>query len=38
LSRKWLDEVGVPHCPKHGAMVAELPADTDEDGEGEDAE
>ena len=21
VSRKWLDEVGEPHCPKHGAMT-----------------
>jgi hypothetical protein len=24
LSQKWLDEVGSPHCPKHGAMQVEV--------------
>lgn len=24
---KWVDEVGPPHCPKHGAMVLETRAD-----------
>lgn len=23
LSRKWLDEVGPPHCPAHGAMAVD---------------
>jgi hypothetical protein len=36
-TRKWLDEVGVPHCPRDGEMNAELPADDsgdpDDDGE-----
>lgn len=27
-TRKWLEEVGAPHCPKHGAMFFE-PPDTD---------
>lgn len=29
-SKKWLDEVGVAHCPKHGEMVVDKPDDTDE--------
>lgn len=29
-TRKWLEEVGAPHCPKHGAMFTE-PPDTDAD-------
>lgn len=28
-TRKWLEEVGAPHCPKHGAMEFEIPADLD---------
>jgi hypothetical protein len=28
-TKKWLDDVGAPHCPKHGEMSVELP---DEDG------
>ncbi len=23
LARKWLDEIGAPHCPKHGKMTVE---------------
>lgn len=34
-SRKWLDEVGAAHCPKHGVMEFELPAGDDDGGEGE---
>lgn len=34
-SRKWLDEVGAPHCPKHGEMAVEMP---DEGDGGEDSE
>ena len=34
-ARKWIIEVGAPHCPKHGAMGFEMPEDerdeTDED-------
>ena len=35
-SKKWLDDVGAPHCPKHGEMVVELPDEGDDDGETED--
>jgi len=24
-TKKWLDDVGAPHCPKHGEMKVELP-------------
>lgn len=38
-ARKWIVEVGPPHCPQHGAMIAELDADDgeeiEEQGEGE---
>lgn len=34
-TKKWLDKVGAPHCPKHGAMTPELP---EEDGDGESGE
>lgn len=34
-SRKWLDEVGPCHCPKHGPMSFEIPEPADDD-EGED--
>lgn len=34
-SKKWLDEVGAPHCPKHGEMHYDPPAD---DGGGEEEE
>lgn len=27
LTKKWIEEVGWPHCPKHGAMHGELPTD-----------
>jgi hypothetical protein len=34
ITRKWLDEVGAPHCPLHGEMnVAEPEAKGDEDNE-----
>lgn len=33
-TRKWLDEVGAPHCPKHGAMHFD-PAETEDDGDNE---
>jgi hypothetical protein len=33
VARKWLEEVGAPHCPAHGEMTAEIPED--EEGEGE---
>lgn len=29
-SRKWLDEVGVAHCPKHGEMVVDKAAGKNE--------
>lgn len=32
LARKWLDEVGAPHCPLHGEMSCDTP-----EGEGEQA-
>jgi hypothetical protein len=32
VARKWIDEKGAPHCPEHGAMIAEFP----DDDEGED--
>lgn len=37
-SKKWLDEVGAPHCPKHGAMHYDPPADDGggDENEGED--
>lgn len=31
LSQKWLDEVGSPHCPKHGAMNVEVKPDEPEE-------
>lgn len=35
-SRKWLDEVGIAHCPKHGEMSVDLPAAKgDDEGDGE---
>ncbi len=34
-SRKWIDDVGVPHCPKHGKMECDYIPPT-EAGEGED--
>jgi hypothetical protein len=30
-TRKWIDDVGPPHCPKHGAMFAKLPDEEEED-------
>lgn len=27
-AREWLDEIGPPHCPQHGAMTAEGVAET----------
>jgi hypothetical protein len=35
LAAKWLRDVGPPHCPKHGAMTAELPPDDDASNEAE---
>ncbi len=32
VTKKWLDEVGAPHCPIHGEMSVDKPADVDEDG------
>ncbi len=32
LARKWIEDVGAPHCPDHGAMTIE---GADDDGEGE---
>ena len=32
-SKKWLDEAGPCHCPKHGAMKYENPEEKDEDDE-----
>lgn len=32
LARKWIDEVGAPHCPAHGAMVADLGDDAGDGG------
>jgi hypothetical protein len=32
VTRKWVDDVGVPHCPAHGSMHVdgiEEPADAD---------
>ena len=31
-AKKWLDEIGAPHCPKHGSMSFELP-ELNDDGE-----
>jgi len=28
-TKKWLDEVGAPHCPRHGEMKAEIPGEDD---------
>ena len=33
VTRKWVTEVGAPHCPKHGAMEVEGFDDLDEDDE-----
>lgn len=30
-SRKWIDDVGVPHCPKHGKMECDYIPPTDEE-------
>jgi len=30
---KWVNEVGPPHCPKHGAMTVEQPAETEDEPE-----
>lgn len=35
-TKKWLDDVGAPHCPRHGEMNFELPADADDSEDGED--
>lgn len=29
-ARKWIDEVGPAHCPRHGEMATDLPADKEE--------
>lgn len=29
VTSKWVDEVGPPHCPKHGSMTVELPDNDD---------
>ena len=29
-TRSWLDKMGAPHCPEHGAMTPELPDDGDD--------
>lgn len=29
VTGKWVNDVGPPHCPKHGAMTVDLPADDD---------
>lgn len=34
-TRKWLEQVGAPHCPAHGAMTFEIPEELQEEGEGE---
>jgi hypothetical protein len=34
ISKKWLDAVGAPHCPQHGAMEPEV-KDEGEEGEGD---
>jgi hypothetical protein len=31
LARKWLDEVGAPHCPKHGETKPELPEEASDE-------
>lgn len=33
VTRKWVEEIGAPHCPKHGAMEVEGMDDFDEDDE-----
>lgn len=34
-ARKWIDEVGVPHCPKHGKMDCDyIPDESEEANEG----
>lgn len=38
LSRKWLEEVGAPHCPKHGEMKFEIPEELKEDDTNDDNE
>lgn len=35
-TRKWLDELGPLHCPKHGEMMAHLPKEDNEDEDGSD--
>jgi len=32
VAAKWVKDVGPPHCPKHGAMMVDLPEDEGEDG------
>jgi 2-keto-4-pentenoate hydratase len=27
LTAKWVQEVSPPHCPKHGAMAVDMPAE-----------
>lgn len=35
-TRKWLDDVGAPHCPKHGAMKYTIPDELEREDEDED--
>jgi hypothetical protein len=35
-ARKWLDEIGIPHCPKHGRMESDY-IQEDEGGEGDES-
>jgi hypothetical protein len=31
VAAKWVDDLGPPHCPKHGAMAVKRPAGEDDD-------
>lgn len=31
VARKWVAEIGAPHCPAHGEMIVDLPDDEDGD-------
>lgn len=35
ITRKWLDEIGAPHCPMHGELSIVEPAAKDEDDDNE---
>lgn len=35
VSRKWLDDLGAPKCPKHGVMAYEIPDELDDDNDEE---